>query len=493
MHFLDELCANFVNGEVNRRDFIKRATQAGIGMAGISFLLEACSGGQQSTASNATSGGSSAATSGAFDWKRYSGTKIHLQLSKHPYVQALMPQIPEFQRLTGIDVTYEITPEEQYFDKLKLGLSQKSSSFDIFMLGAYMTWEYGPAGWLEDLGPYVKDSAKTAADWDVNDFFPNTISNDSWDGTPGDSPGSGSAHQWAFPWGWEINVLVYRKDIFRKHGLTVPATYPQLVQTAMKLKSLEPKMIPFLARGGLSWDTIHPGYLSGFHSYGARDFDDNLKPAMNSPQGVEFTDLFVNLVKNYGPPPGRWTGYGVFDVAAAMGAGDLCMFHDATSLAYFQDLPGASAIGGQGKIGVSVSPNKSGGDHGSNIWIWSLGMNSASTNKDAAWYFIQWATSKEYLLKAATRGHADTTRKSVFNSPQYVAMLSNHAGYLETFRRQAPQSKIFFTPQPLFFTTTTNWAGVLQDIYGGKTTTKAGLDKLASDIAAQFEQHAISK
>jgi hypothetical protein len=40
----------------------------------------------------------------------------------------------------------------------------------------------------------------------------------------------------------------------------------------------------------------------------------------------------------------------------------------------------------------------------------------------------------------------------------------------------------------LFFTTTTNWAGALQDIYAGKTSTKAGLNALANKITAQFKQ-----
>ena len=39
------------------------------------------------------------------------------------------------------------------------------------------------------------------------------------------------------------------------------------------------------------------------------------------------------------------------------------------------------------------------------MWVWSLGMNGASGNKDAAWQFIQWAT-KEFLT--AVRSTAAT-------------------------------------------------------------------------------------
>lgn len=487
MDYVDDLCVALAYDEIGRKEFMKRALRTGVSLAGVGALLKIYTPSAEARAA-ADSLRSLTAKSG-FNWKKYAGTTIHLRLSNHPYVTALLPDLPTFKTLTGIKVTYDITAEEQYFDKLKLGLSGRSSAFDVFMLGAYMSWEYGPAGWAEDMKPYINDPSKTAPEWDFTDFFPNVVHNDSWDGIAGHAPGTGNMHQWAFPWGWEINTLVYRRDLFQKHGLKVPSTYPQVLQVAAKLKSLEPGIIPFLARGELSWNTIHPGFLSGFHSYGAVDFDHKLHPQMNSPQAVAFTDLFVKLVKSYGPPAGRWTGYGPFDLGAAMGAGQVAMFHDADLLGFFNDLPGAGKISGKGKIGWALSPNHGGPNHGSNIWIWSLGLNAASQNKDAAWYFIQWATSKQHLLFGATKyGHVDTTRKSVFNSPAYQDRLAQHPGYLQTFKTQSPQSNIWFTPQPLFFTTTTNWAGVLQDIYAGKTSTKAGLNALANKITAQFKQ-----
>jgi multiple sugar transport system substrate-binding protein len=489
MDSADELCFSLAHREVSRTDFIRRALKLGLSVAAVGALVDI----YRPSAEGREAGTMLGAMSDDFDYKKYAGKTVKLRLSKHPYVEALLPDLPTFEKQTGIKVEYDITPEEQYFDKLKLGLSQKSSDFDVAMLGAYMTWEYGPAGWLEDLQPYIGDKSKTTPAFDIGDFFPNTVKNDSWDGTAGDAPGTNSPKQWALPWGWEINVLCYRQDILKKHGLSVPTTYMQILQTAQKLKSAEPKMIPFLARGELSWDTIHPGYLSGFNAYGARDFDEHLKPVMNSPAGVEFTDLFMRILKEAGPPPGRWTGYGVFDMGAAMGAGDVCMYHDATSLGFFQDLPGASKVGGQGKMAWAMSPGKTDAT-GSNIWIWSLGMNAGSQNKDAAWLFMQWASGKQHLLYAATKhGQVDTVRKSVFNSPAYQARLAQHVGYSATFKKQAPLSKIEFTPQPLFFETTTTWAGTLQNIYEGKTTSKAGLDKLATDIGATLSQRGISK
>ncbi len=486
----DELCSSLANDETSRADFLRRTMKLGIGLTAATALANIYA---PSAEAREAAKQLAAAPPSDFNFKQFQGQTVRLRLSKHPYVEALLPDLPSFEKLTGIKVQYDITPEEQYFDKVKLGLSQRTSDFDVFMLGAYMTWEYGPAGWIEDLNPYIGNKAKTAPDFEPSDFFPSTMHGDQWDGVAGDKVGTGSAKQWALPWGWEINVLTYRQDILKKHGLPVPKSYPEILQVCQKLKTAEPKMIPFLARGELSWDTIHPGYLSAFTAYGARDFDDYLKPVMNSPQGVEFTDMFMRILKEVGPPGGRWTSYGVFDLAAAMGGGECVMWHDATSLGFFQDLPGASKIGGQKKMAWAPSPGKT-GTTGSNIWIWSLGLNAGSKAKDAAWLFMQWACGKDHLLYAAlNHGQVDTVRQSIFNNPKYQARLAQHVGYSPTFKSQAPKSNIEFTPQPLFFETTTTWAGTLQNIYQGKTTTKAGLDALAQNIAGTLSQRGISK
>ena len=48
------------------------------------------------------------------------------------------------------------------------------------------------------------------------------------------------------PFGSETSILGYRKDIFDKHGLKVPETYDEMLETACKIPELEPGM------GGLS-------------------------------------------------------------------------------------------------------------------------------------------------------------------------------------------------------------------------------------------------
>ena len=142
------------------------------------------------------------------------------------------------------------------------------------------------------------------------------------------------------------------------------------------------------------------------------------------------------------------------------------MLFDATSAGYFQNYEGASDQ--SGNIAWSTIPlpeGKTEADMKANVWIWSLAMNADSKNKDAAWYFIQYFTSPDYMLYAGTDGASpDTPRTSVMESDEYKAIVGKADNYLESIDVLSKNATIQFTPQPYFFECTTKWAEVLQDL-----------------------------
>ena len=131
-----EFFAAFKAGKMSRRELMSGAAKLGVSAATANFLFNAAA---------------TQALAADFDWKKFQGTKLHLLLNKHPYADAMIADLDNFKSLTGMDVTYDIFPEDVYFDKVTAALSSKSSQYDAFMTGAYMTWTYGPAGWIEDL------------------------------------------------------------------------------------------------------------------------------------------------------------------------------------------------------------------------------------------------------------------------------------------------------------------------------------------------------
>ncbi len=69
-------------------------------------------------------------------------------------------------------------------------------------------------------------------------------------------------------------------------------------------------------------------------------------------------------------------------------------------------------------------------------------------------------------------------RQSVWDDKGFQSRLNEkYAGYLEQYKASAPGSKIYFTPQPLFFNLTTEWAASLQKMYAKEVPVDEGLDQ----------------
>ena len=268
--------AAFKAGHMSRRELMGGAAKLGLGAATANFMLNAAA---------------TQALAADFDWKKFQGAKLHLLLNKHPYADAMIADLDNFKGLTGMDVTYDIFPEDVYFDKVTAALSAKSSQYDAFMTGAYMTWTYGPAGWIEDLNQWIKDPTKTNPKYDWKDVLPGLRASTAWNGVPGAELGSADAKQWCIPWGFELNSTTYNRKMYDKVGAKPANNLPELLETAAKLTKDLGGPYGIGVRGSRSWATIHPGFLSGYSNYGQRDFTvtgGKLKAAMNTPeiQGV---------------------------------------------------------------------------------------------------------------------------------------------------------------------------------------------------------------
>jgi len=203
------LFSDYVAGRMTRRELVTRAAKLGLGAAAAGMMLN-----QAMTQAMAAS----------FDWQKYKGKAIKLLLNKHPYTDAMLANIENFKKLTGLDVTYDVFPEDVYFDKVTTTLSSKSTAYDAFMTGAYQTWQYGPAGWLADLNEFIKDPAATSPDWNVADILPGLLHSDSWSGVPGEPLGGPNAKQWALPWLRGKLDLVQQAHVCRSQ--TRPAEEP---------------------------------------------------------------------------------------------------------------------------------------------------------------------------------------------------------------------------------------------------------------------------
>lgn len=457
-----------------RRDALRAVGLAGLG-ASVLPTLGACGVGGGERHPNGAG-----EVTGSFDWKRLSGQTVRLLQTPHPYQQSFQPLLKEFTELTGIQVAVDLVPESAYFTKLNTELSGGSGSHDVFMVGAYFIWQYGPPGWMEDLKPWIDNTAATSAEYDFEDIYEGLRKSTSWDFKPGSPLGTGG--QWAIPWGFENNVVSYNKAYFDSKGIKPADDWGNFQQLARDLTNRSEGRYGVTFRGSKSWATIHPGFITQYSRMGCHDYTSEggeLKPGMATDAAIAFQKEWVELARDAGPA--SWTTYEYPDCTRDLGDGVAMMCYDADSATYPKNKPGASREAGN--LAWHPGPAGPDGSYATNLWTWSLAMNAASKNKLAAWLFMQWATGKDAMSKAVKAAFADPTRKSVFDGA-FKQTLGGFPGYLDAFERVVDSSKIQFTPQTSFFQTTQDWAVALQDIYGGDDAASR-LKSYASSAAAK--------
>lgn len=468
------LIKTYVDGQIDRRTLIRGLGVMGVTAATAGVLLNSVA--------------TEALAQNGFDWQKHSGTKIKLLLNKHPYADAMIANLENFKKLTGMEVEYDVFPEDVYFDKVTAALSSGSSEYDAFMTGAYMTWTYGPAGWIDDLNEYINDSAKTNPDYNWDDMLEGVRSSCAWNGQPGGELGSADAKQWCIPWGYEQNNLSYNARMFKAGGLSVPTNIDELAATAAKAKNDGIASYGIGVRGSRSWATIHPGFLSGYANFGQKDLnlsaDGKLSAAMNTDISREFHSKWVGMIQESGAPD--WSTHTWYQAGTDLGAGKSAMIFDADILGYFMNGGDNAEAGNLAFAPFAANPDASAPTP--NIWIWSLAMAAAGKQKDATWYFLQWASGPEHAIFGATQmDFVNPVRKSVWANTDFRARLDkSYPGYVEMHDVSAPGAKIHFTAQPLFFDLTTEWAATLQKMVAKEVPVDEGLDQLAQSVDKQL-------
>lgn len=466
---IEELVQSLHAGRIDRRGFFRRAAMLGLSAPVAMSLLRAA---PAARAQDAT-------PTSDFDWKKESGKTIYPILVEHPYTDAMEPFFPEFEELTGITVKFEKLPETQFREKLLLALSTGAGTYDVFMTGYVDNFRYVGGGWIEPLDDYIADPALTDPNWDFADFYESLIDVNRWNGEPG--VGVGEGNLWALPVNEEGYALMYRKDIFEQEGLEVPTTYDEMLATAEQLHGKEydgQKIAGFVARGDRTWPSVTTGYGTVFWSWGAEVMDAAAwKSTVNSEAGVAATDYWGKLMKF---APEGVSGFTWYEAMQAFMNGSAAMFIDADHMSGSIEDPAQSKVAG--KAGYAIPPEGPGGVR-TNIWIWSLGLASQAKEKNAAWLFMQWATSKEILLASAVKNNINPTRRSVATDPQVLEYMAGWGDYSDVYQELIEEySRVLVPALPEFAQLGDVWAKSVQEVVLGQKDAKTAMDEAAAEM-----------
>src|SRR2546427_830400 len=161
-----------------------------------------------------------------FTWKRFQGKELFLLLTKHPFIDVLEKNIPEFESLSGMKVKWETLPEIQARQKLTVEMTANSGGIDAFFTSLHVEKKrFWKAGWYHPLNKFLQDASLTSPEFDWNDFTDGARAGVT-------QPDGSISAMAAFI---DANVFFYRKDLFAEKKLTPPKTLGELEQLVPKL------------------------------------------------------------------------------------------------------------------------------------------------------------------------------------------------------------------------------------------------------------------
>ena len=337
-----------------------------------------------------------AGTALANPYEDYAGTTLIVNFPAHPHYDAVMKILPEFTKETGIEVEVDQLPYLKMRERQTLELGQEEGEYDLIAYVVFSKADYVYADQLENLAKYVMNPKLSDPNYDADDLIDGYVYNIGFAGGNKGYLEGKTGSLFGIPYGSETSILGYRKDIFEKHGLTVPETYDEMLDIACKIPELEPGMGGVASRAASGHHASH-AFLLHLAPLGGRVFDDSWNPIVNNEAGVAAANALKTIV-DCGPEGAKNFGFG--EALGSFLNGDTAMFLDTTVVAGQIDDPAKSQV--VGKVGWALHPM--GTRRGSQTGGFGIGIPSNAENKEAAFLLMQWLTSKKGDLMVAMEG-----------------------------------------------------------------------------------------
>lgn len=331
-----------------------------------------------------------------FDWKKFQGKTVTFLANNNPISVALLTHKADFEKLTGITLKVDGYQEQQMRQRLVTVMNAHSDEVDVFMtLPSREGQQFAASGWYADLTPMAKNAV--AGDYDYAGLSQALLKAATYDGK-----------LTSMPMNIEGPVLYYRTDVFKKCGVDEPKTIADVEAAAKKIKACDSSITPFVSRG------LKPALPYTFsnllHNMGG-SYMMNGKSALCSPKDKQALETYSGLLRDYGPP--GVVNYSFPQISALYRAGRAAMAFEASN-----ELRTVME-GGERLKDTALIPFPAGdGGQVPTAIGWGMAVSANSRQPDAAWYFVQWATSPAVQKEMAVQGIAPP-RSAVANDPDY--------------------------------------------------------------------------
>ncbi len=301
---------------------------------------------------------------------------------------------------TGVKLNWVSLEEGVLREQVTSDTATGGGQYDVINIGMQEAPIWGEAGWIEPLN--FSDA------YDLEDILPAMREGLSHDG-----------QLYAAPFYGESSMVMYRKDLADAAGVEIKDndSWDNIKAAAAAMHDPDNGIYGACLRGKPGWGDNAAFITTVANSFGARWFDEEMKPQLDSPEWNAAVNFYVDLLSSYGPPGSEGNSFN--EILALFNEGKCGLWIDATIAASFLEDP---------NVAYAQSPN-AGNPVGANwLWAWAMAIPAGSPNAEEAAKFIEWATSKEYVQAVGNHpefgwGSVPTgQRASTYEIPEFLAV-----------------------------------------------------------------------
>jgi sorbitol/mannitol transport system substrate-binding protein len=339
------------------------------------------------------------------------GGSVNVAMVDNPQMKDIAKLTPSlFTAKSNIKVKYTVLDETTLREVTTRDVSAGGRQFDVVMIGPFEAPQFGKDGKLTDL---TRQASSDKA-YNFDDIIPavrNVLSAD--------------RKLYAAPFYGESSFLMYRKDVLKSAGVSMPKrpTWTQVATIARKID--KPNMAGICLRGKPGWGELGATFTTVLNTFGGTWWsakpDGSVDKAMvDRPEFKKALQFYVDLVKDAGEKDAAGSSFN--ECLSQYKDGKVAMWYDATVGASNLEADDSAVKGKNGYAPAPVEKTRASGW----LWTWALAIPATSSNADSAWKYISFATGPQYLKEAGTRiagGWAAIppgTRKSTYEIPQYT-------------------------------------------------------------------------
>jgi multiple sugar transport system substrate-binding protein len=351
------------------------------------------------------------------EWPRYPGASVNYLFYPSPENEAIKVMLPEFERLTGIDVTLTEMPFQEIFKKRVMDAVSGAGEYDIYPLQPGTTKYFADSGYIIPMD----DLWSGPEDVDYDDIYPGVRRMWEYNGK-----------HWGLPIYPNLILLYYNKEMLEEAGVAVPTTMKEFERVSKALTkdkdgdgdidqwgsvfnlisgdwSLMLNLCLFMYMNEADW---YCGQDAA--DYPCSEDDPNyMHPMLDQPKAIEAFEYLVQLYNDRVFSPGS-INFSFFDSMENFSTGN-----SATYIAFMDQ--GPMIVGPDSmiadKVGAAPLP-KWEGVRRSHTGGWGACISSKADSPEAAFTFLRYFLGNSKNQLELSKYGQTPSRISVLNDPE---------------------------------------------------------------------------